>query len=145
MLLLARQHLTFALAVERFYRIMVEAYPPTRRRRLSKAFDRSQNVPPHQWYLQIAQAAWRPLWEILNIKYRGSRAGVPSGPGAAEGSMRQLHKSYNLLARVRFGIKGDSFTTEQRGVSPIAFCKNCEIAAGATFLVEDICACSRLA
>jgi hypothetical protein len=29
--MLARQHLTFALAVELLYRITVEAYPPARR------------------------------------------------------------------------------------------------------------------
>jgi hypothetical protein len=45
--MLARQHLAFALAVERFYRITVEAYPPTRRRRFAIALDRSHAEPAH--------------------------------------------------------------------------------------------------
>ena len=46
-LMLARRHLAFALAVECFHRITVEPYPPARRRRLAIAFDRSHGKPPH--------------------------------------------------------------------------------------------------
>ena len=65
MLLLARQHLAFALAVERFYRITVEAYPPTRRRRLPKAFDSPRMYQRATLSSDSASSAAAPLGDMV--------------------------------------------------------------------------------
>ena len=68
MLKLARRHLAFALAVECFHRITVEAYPPTRRRRLPKALDLSKNIPPHHSIFRQREQCGSLFGRLRNVE-----------------------------------------------------------------------------